>query len=88
MTQLTRVKSILEAADTALALFEIKDRIFQVFQRIDSEAAISARIRDLRQEMERVGSGTITGARAAGKAWQRYRINKRNQVAQPATLLA
>lgn len=88
MTQRIRVKEILETADTALALFEIKERIFQVFRRIDSEAAISARIRDLRREMELLGSGTIIGARAAGKAWQRYQLNKRNQVAKPATLLA
>lgn len=89
MTQLIRVKQVLETAEQALALFEIKDRIFQVFRRVDSEAAISARIRDLRHQMELHGTGTITGVRAEGRAWQRYRIKpKCNEVAQPAVMLA
>lgn len=66
MTQYARVKAVLLGAEKPLSIFQIQKRIRKAFDRIDSECAISARIREIRQELhsdgktihsERVGSG-------------------------------
>lgn len=74
MTQYKRVLAVLEKASAPLALFEIKAAIMARFQRMDSEAGISARIRAIRHDLEGQQAGTVETARAPGKAWFRYRV--------------
>jgi hypothetical protein len=89
MSQLNRVKIVLAEADNSLSLWEIKERIQAVFGQIDSEAAISARIRDIRAVMEKMDEGTILGIRVEGKAWQRYAMQfSRNQIGAQRNLFA
>lgn len=66
MTQYARVKAVLEGATKPLSIFQIQKKIRRAFDRIDSECAISARIREIRRDLhpdgktihsERVGSG-------------------------------
>lgn len=81
MTQYSRVLTILEAAGKPLALFEIKAAILERFRQMDSEAGISARIRNIRQRLEVEGVGTVMAEKAKGASWFRYCI-KRNATEQ------
>lgn len=71
VTQYQRVKTILSKADRPLALFEIAAMIRLEFGRYDSDAAISARIRDIRHDLEKSNQGTIAG-KIAGKGKHHY----------------
>lgn len=64
MSQYSRVLTILETADGPLALFEIAKRIKMRFRLVDSEAGISARIREIRKNLEFHNKKTIIGVRA------------------------
>jgi len=75
-SQYDRVLAVLKAAAKPLSLFEIREAITARFERMDSEAAISARIRDIRHDLERNQTGTICAVREQGKAWCRYRVEK------------
>ena len=63
-SQYIRVKKVLEQAERPLALFEIQARIKLIFKKMDSDAAISARIRDIRHDMQTKNEGTILGQKA------------------------
>ena len=80
-TQYSRVMTILEAASKPLALFEIRTAILERFKQMDSEAGISARIRNIRQRLEVEGAGTVHAEKADGASWFRYCI-KRNATEQ------
>lgn len=74
MSQYARVKSVLERASRPLALYEIHEAIRLMYQTFDAETAISARIRDIRHDLEREGK-TIWSARVGhGKHHHHYRI--------------
>ena len=74
MGQKARVRSVLEEANRPLALHEIGNRIARKFRTRDAETAISARIRELRYEMEKDGL-TIHSERAGpGKQHHLYRV--------------
>lgn len=64
MSQYDRVKAVLQAATKPLALCEIRRRILMRFSVSDSEAAISARIRDIRHDLQKEGF-TVASQRAA-----------------------
>lgn len=76
-SQYSRVLEVLETAGKPLALFEIKEAILKRFKRLDSEAGISARIRDIRHALEVQAVGTVESFRETTAAWYRYRV-KRN----------
>ncbi|WP_074829754.1 MULTISPECIES: hypothetical protein [Pseudomonas] len=76
MTQYARVLAVLEGAEKPLALFEINERIEARFNRKDSEAAISARIRDIRHDLELKNAGSVSSAKAKGAQWCRYWLFK------------
>lgn len=74
MSQYARVKHVLERASRPLALHEIHEAIRLKYQAFDAETAISARIRDIRHDLEREGK-TIFSCRAGhGKAHHIYQI--------------
>ena len=76
-SQYIRVKKVLEQAERPLALFEIQRRIKLIFGVIDSDAAISARIRDIRQDLQAENKGTILGQKAGpDKAYYLYVLVK------------
>lgn len=75
-SQYDRVLAVLKAAVQPMSLFEIKEAISARFERMDSEAGISARIRDIRHDLERSRAGTVCAVREQGKAWFRYRVEK------------
>ncbi len=79
LSQYMRVKQVLEKAERPLALFEIRGRIRQLFFVMDSDAAISARIRDIRHDLEFSREGTILGQKAGTKkAYYLYALVKGN----------
>lgn len=73
MTQLQRVKAVLEGANRALALHEIGAIGFSQFRVRDAETAISARIRELRYSLMLEGK-TIHAVQAKPKAYFVYSI--------------
>lgn len=73
-SQYDRVLAVLKAAAQPLSLFEIRQAIMARFERMDSEAGISARIRDIRHDLEKAQAGTICARREQGKAWCRYSV--------------
>ena len=79
MTQYQRVLAVLEASSIPMALFEIKQAILARFEQLDSEAGISARIRDIRHELEAQNTGTIESVREPHKAWHRYKVRRSQQ---------
>ncbi len=79
MTQYQRVLAVLEASTIPMALFEIKQAILARFEQVDSEAGISARIRDIRHDLESQNTGTIAAHRVPDKAWYRYRVQRLQQ---------
>lgn len=74
MSQYARVQKVLESTKAPLALHEIHEAIRIQFGVLDSEAAISARIREIRHAVEVAGAGYIHTERAEGKAYLRYRL--------------
>ena len=74
-SQYARVLAVLESAANPLSLFEIKDAILARFKLTDSEAAISARIRDIRHNSV---TGTVNSLRQPGKSWFRYWVKSNN----------
>lgn len=81
MGQKARVKAVLEDARRPLALHEIGTAIYRRFRTRDAETAISARIRDLRHDLELEGA-TIHSERAGpGKCHHVYRIVNTKQTA-------
>ncbi|WP_282347949.1 hypothetical protein [Pseudomonas sp. PS01301] len=76
MTQLSRVLEILETSSKPLALFEIKAAILERFRQLDSEAGISARIRNIRHRLENDGAGTVRAEKAENVSWYRYRLQR------------
>lgn len=74
MTQYARVKSVLEEADKPLSLFQIRRRIRESFNRIDSECAISARIREVRHDLLTEGKTIASERVGAGKHYHVYWI--------------
>lgn len=54
-TQYAHVKAILHSSRRALAIHETGDRIWRRFQVRHADTAISARIRELRKDLERDG---------------------------------
>ncbi|MBX9755847.1 MAG: hypothetical protein K2X80_13915 [Pseudomonadaceae bacterium] len=77
MTQYERVLAVLDRSAVPLALHEIKDAILARFEQMDSEAGISARIRDIRHDLEGRKAGTVEAVRAPGRAWYRYFVARR-----------
>lgn len=76
-SQYIRVKKVLEQAERPLALFEIQTRIKHIFGVMDSDAAISARIRDIRHDMQQKNEGTILGQKAGpNKCYHLYVLVK------------
>lgn len=76
-SQYIRVKKVLEQAERPLALFEIQTRIKLIFGAMDSDAAISARIRDIRHDLQARNEGTILGQKAGpDKAYHLYVLVK------------
>lgn len=74
MSQKKRVRDVLEAAKKPLALHEIGSLIYRKFRVRDAETAISARIRDIRNELV-VDGMTIHSERAGpGKHHHVYRV--------------
>lgn len=74
MSQYTRVQKVLAGTPSALALHEIHEAIRIQFGVLDSEAAISARIREIRHAVDVSGSGFIHTERVEGKAYLRYQL--------------
>ena len=75
MTQYARVLSVLRDESEPQSLFQIRNRIKKVHNRVDSECAISARIRDIRRELMRDGF-TVESRRAGpGKSYHIYWIS-------------
>lgn len=66
MTQYSRVKQVIESSDRPLTLHEIAKRIWSEFRKRDAETAISARIRDIRYDLELEGK-TILSERVSPK---------------------
>mgnify|MGYP006189386605 CR=1 FL=1 len=73
MSQYSRVKTVLELADRPLALHHIGSISFKMHRVRDAETAISARIRDIRRDLEQRGK-TIVSSPAKGKRHHLYRI--------------
>lgn len=75
MSQYTRVQKVLASTQVPLALHEIHEAIrIQFGGQLDSEAGISARIRDIRFDLTQRGAGYIYTERVEGKAYLRYRL--------------
>lgn len=74
LSQYQRVKKVLEDADAPLALFQIREKILERFVQTDSDSAISARIRDIRHDLDQDKLGTIINHRVPGKAYVRYEL--------------
>lgn len=69
-TQKTRVLAVLEAADKPLILGEIARAIWSRFRIRDSEAAISARVRELARSVD----CTVIRHRVPKKQYLRYEL--------------
>lgn len=76
MGQYQRVEEVLRATTKPLALHQLHDAIRSRFNKFDSEAAISARIREIRAHLERTGGGTVLTEPVPGKAYLRYWIHE------------
>lgn len=74
MSQYTRVEAVLRDTSKPLALHDIHEQIRRRYDVLDSEAAISARIREIRHALEASGGGTVHSEGVQGKAYLRYRI--------------
>lgn len=74
MSQYARVQKVLESTPAPLALHEIHEAIRIQFGVLDSEAAISARIREIRYAADVVGIWSIYTERVEGKAYLRYQL--------------
>ncbi len=74
MGQYARVEAVLRKTGKPLALHEIHDEILTRYGVLDSEAAISARIREIRQALEKSGGGTVHSVPVEGKAYLLYRV--------------
>ncbi len=74
MSQYQRVEAVLRDTEKPLALHEIHAAIRARFEVFDSEAAISARIREIRHDLESQGRGTVHSEPVSGKAYWRYRV--------------
>lgn len=75
MSQYARVEAVLRATSRPLALHQIHEAIRMRYGLLDSEAAISARIREIRHNLETSGGGTVVTEPVEGKAYLRYRVH-------------
>lgn len=78
MTQYARVKAVLQKARKPLALHEIRERILRQFKHMDAETAISARIRDIRRDLELEGQTVMSRRAGIGKAHHLYFLSSIN----------
>lgn len=60
MTQQDRVKAVLESTRERLTLHQIKRRIRAEFGKSDAETAISARVRDIRNDLKLTGKTILS----------------------------
>lgn len=74
MTQYARVKAVLEATKKPLALHEIGRISRRMHQVRDAETAISARIRDIRHDLESEGKTILSTPAARDKKYHKYWI--------------
>lgn len=74
MSQYDRVKQVLQDTEKPLALHTIHSDIYRRFGVMDSEAAISARIREIRYDLEQSGGGSVYSERVPEKAYHRYKV--------------
>lgn len=74
MSQYTRVEAVLRETSKPLALHQIHEEIRLKYGVLDSEAAISARIREIRHALEQSGGGTVHSVPVDGKAYLRYQV--------------
>lgn len=74
MTQLSRVKAVLEGASRPLALHDLRRIILNRFGVSDAETAISARIRELRPRIAAEGKTILSDRAGPGKAHNVYWI--------------
>lgn len=74
MSQYKRVKAVLECANKPLALHEIGKISYQMHRVRDAETAISARIRDLRHDLEREGKTIWSAPASRTKKHHLYQI--------------
>lgn len=74
MSQYTRVEDVLRETSRPLALHQIHEAIRMKYGVLDSEAAISARIREIRHALEQSGGGTVHSVPVEGKAYLRYQV--------------
>lgn len=74
MSQYARVEEVLRTTVCPLALHQIHQAIRMRYGVLDSEAAISARIREIRQALEKCGGGTVISVPVEGKHYLRYRV--------------
>lgn len=74
MNQSKRVEQVLRDTLRPLALHEIHSAIRARYGISDSEAAISARIREIRHELEKSATGTVLSVPVTGKKYLRYRV--------------
>lgn len=88
MSQYTRVEQVLRDTSKPLALHEVHEHIRLRFGVLDSEAAISARIREIRQALEASGGGSVHSEGVQGKAYLRYRVIATESDLQQAALFA
>jgi len=88
MSQYQRVEETLRATLRPLALHQIHEAIRTRYGVLDSEAAISARIREIRHALEVSGEGTVATEPVEGKAYLRYRIHVTAQSIQQSDLFA
>lgn len=75
-TQYQHVKAILEKSRRALAIHEIGARIFSRFGVRHADTAISARIREIRRDLENEGRTILSRRAGPGKAHHVYAIGR------------
>lgn len=79
MTQYAHVKAVLEQAKRPLALFQISSEITKKFNVRHAETAISARIREIRQDIIREGRTIHSKRKSKRDAYHVYAIVKAKQ---------
>lgn len=73
-TQYAHVRYVLEHSRRALAIHEIGGRIWRRFEVRHADTAISARIRELRHDLETEGKTVVSRRAGPGKAHHVYSI--------------
>ena len=75
-TQYNHVMSVLESSDRALAVHEIGQEIWKRYQVRHADTAISARIREIRHDLEREGKTILSHRASETKHHHVYLIGK------------